>query len=271
MFGTFNVRLKGKRKASFFREVEPSTVEGVNWYWFVRISKEGKNCFGWVKRWRHHTSNISLLEIITKELIPKDFYKGELELELYKRWSKDKVKEWAKDLYWWQTFDFSPIKRADSEFLWNTINVVDWSSCSVLDVGCHYGYHSFQASKLGARVVGFDKGVNGIKTAKIIRDRIIHEDVNFVEEDPGGAFDIILYLSVHHQIDPNYCNLRNKVNEYKSRARKHLFIELIIPPHFPSNKSMTEEGIDKIVGGKVLARYSHRVRGVRKVYWIERG
>jgi len=270
MFGTFNVRLIDKSKASYFKKIRPSKIDGTDWFWFTRISKGGRDYFGWVKRSHDHTSGVGLLEIITKEPIPEDFREGELEIELAEYWNENQIREWAKDIYWWQTFDFSPTKRAQSKFLWDTMNIVDWSGCSVLDIGCHYGYHSFQASKHGARVVGFDKGLAGVKTAKIIRDRVMHEDVNFVVEDPGGEFDIILYLSVHHQIDPNYCNLRNKIDEYKLRAKKYLFVELIVPPHFPSDKSMTEEEIDTIVGGRILARYAHKVRGTRKVYWIEK-
>jgi hypothetical protein len=270
MFGTFNVKLENKIDASFLQRIEPSKIEGSNWYWFVRISKEGKDCFGWVKRWNRSTSRISCLEIVTKKLIPKSFYEGELEIELYERWSEKEIKDWAKDLYWWQAFEFSPVKRAQSKFLWDTINIVEWSDCSVLDIGCHYGYHSFQASKFGARVVGCDRGVNGVKIAKVIRDKIIHEDVDFVAGDPGGDFDVILYLSVHHQIDPDYHNLKDKIDEYKLRVKKHLFVELIVPPHFPSDKSMTEADIDRVVGGEVLAKYHHNVRGVRKVYGIRK-
>jgi len=43
-----------------------------------------------------------------------------------------------------------------------------------------------------------------------------------------------------------------------------------MPPMFPKNGSLTEEQIDKIVGGEVLTRYQHNVRGIRKVYHIRK-
>lgn len=268
MIGTFNIRLASMKERFVLPGIKPSIANENKQYWFVRISKEGKNCFGWIRRWQGYSRPSPLLEVITKELIPEHYHTGDLKIEIYERWDVEEIKNWAKDLYWWQSFDFSPIKRAESKFLWDTINIVSWSGCSVLDVGCHYGYHSFQASKRGARVTAFDKGSTGIKEAKVIRDKIIHEDVNFIEEDPGGLFDIILYLSVHQQVDPDYNNLEDKINELKSRARKHFFVELIVPPLFPRNKSMTEMEIDKAVGGVILARYQHKVRGIRKVYHI---
>ena len=98
------------------------------------------------------------------------------------------------------------------------------------------------------------------------------QDVDFVNLAPFNVtfFDVILYLSVHHQPDPSYANLEKKIKEYRKRARKHLFVELIMPPVFPQHGEFTEAEIDKIVGGEILVRYKHAVRGHRKIYWIEK-
>ena len=47
---------------------------------------------------------------------------------------------------------------------------------------------------------------------------------------------------------------------------KYLFVELIMPPLFPKKSTLTEQQIDEIVGGKILTRYKHLVRGYRKIY-----
>jgi len=105
---------------------------------------------------------------------------------------------------------------------------------------------------------------------KVICDNIIQQDVKFVREIPEGKFNTILYLSVHHQPDPNYKKLKQKIKQLKEKAKAHLFVELIMPPMFPKNNSLTEEQIDKIIGGKILDRYKHKVRGIRKIYWINK-
>jgi len=265
MLGTFNILMEEK----FIVDFKPSAKSEKAAYWFVELEKDGIYCYGWAVRdfLSHQRTNI--LEILTKELIPSSFKEGNINIRILERWNKRLIKKWAADQYWFQGFPFSPIKKADSKFLWDTIDIIDWAGCSVLDIGCHYGYFSFKSSKAGANVVGFDIDRKVLEVAEVIRDKIAHQGIPFVRADPGGNFDIILYLSVHHQPDPEYRLLKEKITELKSRADKHLFVELILPPMFPKNNAeMDEKGIDKIVGGEILATYKHRVRGMRRVYHV---
>ena len=267
MFGTFNIRLKTGNLADF----KPSIVTEHKSYWFVEISK-GKECwYGWVVRDHNSRQAWKTLEVLTKEKLPESLKKGRFKVNVYEKWDEEQIKEWSKDQYWFETFPFTPKKRADSKFVWDTINRINWSGLSVLDIGCHYGYFSFKASEVGAKVIGFEPNRNSLEMARTIQKNIIHQDVNFRKIMPKNEnFDIILYLSVHHQIDSTYRNLSSKIEKLKKCTDKHLFVELIIPPVFPKRSNMTESGIDKIVGGEVLVKYKHNVRGIRKIYWIEK-
>lgn len=267
MYGTFNIWLETGRIDHF----APSIVTDSKSYWFVKITKEEQSYYGWAVRDHSSHQAMKTLEVLTKQLLPDCLKKGRLAINILEKWGNEEIKKWAKQQYWFQTFPFTPMKRADSEFLWNTIDKINWSGCSVLDIGCHYGFFSFKASEGGARVIGVEPNTRSITIANIIRDNIIHQDVKFFREIPTtGNFDVVLYLSVHHQIDPEYKNLSERINELKTRANQHLFVELIMPPIFPKKEGLSEEQIDKIVGGEVIARYLHRVRGVRKVYWIKK-
>jgi len=265
MHGTFNIRLETKQHIDYFT---PSIVTKKSAYWFVKILKDGQEYFGWAVRDHKSRQIKTVLEVLTKRLLPNHLKEGILTIEILEKWDEGCIEEWASKMYWFQSFPFSPQKRADSKFVWDTINRINWERKSVLDIGSHYGYFSFEASKLGAKVIGFEPNKKSNKAAKTIRDKIIQQDINFVEEDPGGEFDVILYLSVHHQPDPIYENLEQKMYELKSRANQHLFVELILPPHFPKGGKMTDKEIDKIVGGEILATYKHKVRGTRRIYHI---
>jgi SAM-dependent methyltransferase len=269
MFGTFNINIP-----SFRLFQHKSAIQcGKKKYWYVRMCHRntGDIRIGWAIRDVDSSQRVNTLEILTKELLPESFKKGEIEITLPKLWRPEKITEWAKNVYWFQTFPFSPKKRADSEMLWNTINDIDWSGQKVLDIGCHYGFMSFKASELGACVTGLDKNKQSLDRASTIQNHIIQQDVTFTTSDPKAekSYDVVLYLSVHHQVDPSYQNLIKTMEQLKSVARKYVFVELIMPPTFPKKSTMTEDQIDKIVGGTVLCRYRHVVRGHRKVYKVE--
>jgi 2-polyprenyl-3-methyl-5-hydroxy-6-metoxy-1,4-benzoquinol methylase len=191
---------------------------------------------------------------------------------IHQKWTQREIDIWARDKYWFQGFSFLPKQRADSELVWRTINQVNWSGLTVLDVGCHYGYMSFKASEVGARVIGMDTNEQSLQMARTIQRHVIQQDVKFTRQIPRleTRFDVVLYLSVHQQVDPTYTVLSARIGELKKRARLHLFVELILPPMFPKNRTMTEKEIDNIVGGKKLLTYKHKVRGTRNIYWIQK-
>lgn len=266
VFGTFNIKLKTGR----LNEFTPSIVTRKANYYFLKLKTGKFERFGWAIRDHKSNQGLATLEVLTKELLPHVFKDSPIAVTLYELWSEECTNEWAEDKYWFQTFPFSPKKRADSQFVWNVIDKIDWAKMSVLDIGAHYGFMSFKASEAGAVVVGFEPNKKSIKMATIIRNNIIQQDVRFMRGDDGSKYDVILYLSVHHQSDPSYAKLARKIRELKHRARKHLFVELILPPMFPKDSQMTEAKIDETVGGKILARYEHNVRGTRKIYWIKK-
>jgi SAM-dependent methyltransferase len=212
----------------------------------------------------------NVLEILTKELLPDNMKEGDIKVTLPRRWTPEEISKWAAKQYWFQSFPFAPIQKADSELVWKTIDRIDWSGQRVFDIGCHYGYMSFKASEKGAAVLGIDTDRKTLRMARTIRNHIIQQDVHFQTRIPSGnnICDVLLYLSVHHQKSPTYCDLAYTINHLKTLTRKHLFVELIIPPMFHKNSRMTEKEIDGAVGGEVIKKYKHKVRGVRKIYHV---
>lgn len=265
MYGTFNISVPG-----FDLTLQPDPiVKNGKQYWYVKLRACDITKYGWAIRDIGSNQRHNTLEMLTKKLLPEEFKSNRIEVSFPKKWSGEEIESWSENQYWFQSFPFSARKRADSQFVWDTINKIAWNDMEVLDIGCHYGFFSFKASEEGASVVGMDINKNSLSVARTIQEHIIQQDVDFHSIIPSKQFDIILYLSVHHQIDPSYENLHSRLAELKEKAKKHLFIELIIPPLFPTNTLMNEADIDKMVGGKVLARYKHNVRGHRKIYWVE--
>jgi len=271
MFGTFNIQIPNFR----IQDHEPSMINGGKRYWFVLMQHmESKTeRMGWAIRDVKSRQRQNTIEVLTKKLLPDSWKEGVLRVMLPKRWAENEIDNWAKNKYWFQTFSFTPKPKADSAGLWKTINLINWSGLDVIDYGCHYGYMSFRASAEGASVIGVEKNLVSIKQARCIRDHIIQQDVAFrtaIILKPNMC-DVILHLSVLHQIDETYKSLPSLIKILKNSARKHVFLELIMPPMFPQGKRMSESKIDKIVGGTVLLRYKHSVRGNRKVYHIRTG
>jgi SAM-dependent methyltransferase len=276
MIGTFNIQIPkfilfNHAPTIFFPEHD-------NWkkrYWFVKMShKNAGEHFGWAVRDKNSKQRANTLEVLTKTPLPDNMKEGNIEVELPKKWSHFDVQSWARDKYWFQGFDFAPVQRADSKSLWLTIDTINWSGLSVLDYGCHYGYMSFEASRKGAIVWGIDNNSKSLNMARTIRDHVIQQDVKFSKQNSfvHKSFDVVIYLSVHHQVDKNYIRLEQAIGTLKNTARKFVFLELILPPMFPKDRSMSEQDIDNLVasqGGFPLRRYKHNVRGERKVYMIE--
>jgi SAM-dependent methyltransferase len=157
--------------------------------------------------------------------------------------------------------------------VWGAIrDRVDWRNKSVLDIGCNFGFYSFQASRAGARVRGIDKNENVIRTARLINDRVEMQDVQFeaagVQSLPPVEYDVIFYFSVQHQFDRSYAKLKKQINALWALTRERLFIELIVPS---LDGAMSEEQVDLIVDGTELLRYKHKVRACRKLYEVKRG
>lgn len=254
MYGTFNIRMPKDFNINKFK---PAIIAGKNTYWLVRLNKLK---YGWAVRWKGSKQKPYILEILSKRLFPDSFKSGKIDAEILEKWDRQSIKAWANRLDPFQSFSWLGGK-ADSESVWDAINIISWSNKSVLNIGCNYGFFSIMASKNGAYVHGVD--LRALDSAVTINNHIEMSDVEYYRSDRGGMYDVILYLSVHHQIDPKYNNLRETINKLSNRC-SDLFVELIMPPLFGSN----EAAIDKAVGGSMLHRYKHKVRGHRKIYHI---
>ena len=267
MYGTFNIKIEEKVD---LKNKQPVITKYNTEYYLVKITKDNKFYYGYLLNWKKSKQKKTILEIVSKELFPDTLKEDTLEIEILNRWSNEKRDKWAKNIYWWQTFDWSPKARANSKELAGHINqVINWAGLTVLDMGSHYGYHSFNASKRGGIVTGVEINNSALKKSEIINDCIEMQDVSFYKyDDKTKNYDVILYLSVHHQINEDYSTLKKTLDEYKKRCNKYLVVELIMPPMF--GKKYSVEEIDKMVGGVVLANYKHKVRGIRRLYFVDK-
>lgn len=258
MLGTFNMR--ADRSIETFR---PCIADTLRKFWLVKLNGQH---YAWAYRWNGSGQPGNLLELVSRTPLPDSLKTGEIRIDVLEQWDKKTIDKWAADQYWFQSFPWGP-KRSNSNLIWETVRSrVKWSGKTVLDIGCNYGAHSFEASKAGARVIGFDKDSRPIETARIINDNIEMQDVAFTTTDPGGTFDVIFYFSVHHQFDRPYARLKETLLELQARANDAVFVELIVPD---MDNTLTDGQIDKLVGGKVLHTYRHAVRGNRRIYQIE--
>lgn len=261
MYGTFNVKVDTKVN---FESFIPSLAQMNTEYYLVKIKKNNKFYYAYLLNWKKSNQAENVLEIVSKRPLPDTLKEGEIEIEIMEKWTNQKRDEWAKEIYWWETFDWSPKKRADSKDLFNKINEkINWSGKSVLDIGSNYGYHSFNASKRGAYVTGVEINDSARKKAEIINDHIEMQDVKFYKRDTNKDYNVIMILSVIHQFNPSYDKLQEILDSYKKRCQT-LFVELILQPNFGGK--FTNEEIDKIVDGTILYTYKHNVRGIRRLY-----
>jgi hypothetical protein len=273
MVSTFNVRINRPFDDYDLYPAKKAKVDGcLKWYHLVQIENATDHALGWSFHWEGSALGRSrtLLEIVTKKPIPESLQHGPLKVTVFRRWGAKERDAWAKDQYWFQTFPWSPKRKADSGFVWDVIAPhAKWSNQTVLDIGTHYGYHAIRASELGADVVGFEPDETSFPNALIIDRHIEQQGVEYWMQDPGGVYNIILYLSVHHQIDPTYDGLYQKLQGLCSRCGK-LFVELILPSSYSEfGRGMSDPDLDKLVGGDVLATYEHRVRAHRRIYQLE--
>lgn len=258
--GTFNCRLpEGFDLFNYKPSIDVETKK----FWLVRLDGQ---YYGWAVRWEGSRQLRHTVEVYSKTPFPDTLKNSYFEFEVMEPWSEEEVRLWSAQIHRpFQTFPWTVHKRADSQLVWDTIkDHARWTGSSVLDIGCNHGFFSFQASKAGAHVIGFDKNAGTLETSKIINDHIESQDVQFVNKDPGDHFDTILLLSVVHQDDPDYGNLSHTLERLKSRCR-NLFIELIVPP---LSGSRTADQVDELVGGQKLLTYRHKVRKIRSIYKV---
>ena len=253
-----------------FADLRPAlrnAAAGVD-FWLVRMADAS---YAWAGA---SSAEPSRVQVFSKAPLPEAVGPGcrPFKLEVLQRMSDRRIRDWASRTHFFQGFSWLPpgTHAANSELVWDAIAArTSFAGKTVLDIGTNFGYHAFRASRAGALVAGQDRNPNVLKVARMINDRIEMQDVEFgAGYDESAVYDIVLYLSVHHQGDQDYAGLGDKLRRLRRMARERVFIELIVPP---LRGRMTEEDIDRAVGGERLLRYRHRVRRVRAVYDVPGG
>jgi len=268
----FNCRMVGTFNIKTCLNLENFSPAFVNYkkahkFWLVRLNDER---YGWAMRWTGSKMAPTTFEIISKTPFPESYRQGNLKIEVLEKWPDENIKRWASRIHFFQTFEWGP-QEANSKMVWDAVNHVSWPEKTVLDIGCNFGFHAFQASRAGARVTGWDANPNVLPVARTINDHIEMSDVIFLTgrfPSDSQKWDIIFCFSVIHQGDPKYTGLQTTCQGLKKAAREKVFLELIVPA---LQGNLGEAEIDKIVGGRPLLKYRHHVRCERKIYELEGG
>lgn len=121
----------------------------------------------------------------------------------------------------------------------------NFSGMKVLDLGCGYGWHSFYAANLGAKVKAIDASEKMIQEAK---KRNSHESISYTVCDlrefdyPENTFDCVISNLVLHYIE-DLKDIYQKV--YKTLKKNGIFVFNIEHPTFTAGINQTwimEEG-----------------------------
>jgi 2-polyprenyl-3-methyl-5-hydroxy-6-metoxy-1,4-benzoquinol methylase len=262
LYGTVNVR------GTLPKGITPYLIEDIHKFYLVSLKDKhsGDVEFGWMYKWDGSKMKDTVHELYFKKIIDDKFKADDVELTIYDKWSQEKIDEWQKGKYWFQTFDWAlpETVRSDSNLIWNHMRHENYANKTVLDVGSNYGFYSFQASKLGAIVTGTEIKQSDIDMAEQIR-HIEMTDCKFTINDsiPDQKYDFIFHLSVWHWPDPTYKDLPKLIEELKQKG-KIIYLELINPPLIRTG--LTIEDVDNIVGGEKLIHYKHKVRKTRTLY-----
>ncbi len=257
MVATFNVEADSDLPGGGTPHKHPSG--GISRTWLVKINGEH---YAWAYRSPNTKQPLTLWELVSKQPLRESLKDGELQLEVLDRYTEPRIAEWVRKHWtraWHQSFEWAKKLSADSQLVWNTMEPhAHWSGARVMDFGTGWGYHAQKASHAGASVVGVELDTT---IAREINDHIEMGDVQFVEKDPGGPFDVIIYTSVHHQLDEKYERLATCLDAYRERC-KTLLVELIRPPMFGTEERLKAATVD----AQHLLTYKHRIRGVRSIY-----
>lgn len=281
MIGTFNLRIN---TSVHNEEIGLPCRTGLDKtvifnYWLVKLTTINKKTFyAYMLRWEGSSMRLDNLELVSKQKIPSEFKNDILTVEIYTRWDEPRIRSWVNSLETRDRFQghlHDNMKRSDSTYVWGLFKKLGYSGKTVLDIGCNTGFYSFRAASLGAIVTAIDKNAHSLKIARTIQEQIEMSDVQFYNTEQfkwqglkkEDYYDYIFYLSVHHQIDPKYKNLKDTLKYLKKHCSK-LCLELIVPD---LTNTKTEAEINEIITsikGKKLSRYKHRVRKYRNVYLI---
>jgi len=276
--GTFNVRI-----SKAFDEGMPYAVDDTGLRKFYRIDIiKPKFIRVWLYRRENSRMTSKTLELIS-EVNLREYLKvkdnDEIVLEYTPLWSKNRAVQFAKKVgKWFQSFDFVPeeIQQSNSKKVWKAMALDDVRGKTVLDIGGRTGYYSIKLWELGAKPTLFERDKKSIEEARTIIKHINPANIDIIKksiisDESEKRYDIILYLSVHHQFDPTYAGLDEMVKKLAKRTKEMLFIELMLP--FKGHGSV--EDAELVFSGyfsrvEKLISYNHKLRGVRHLWRCEK-
>jgi len=196
-----------------------------------------------------------------------------IELEYEGAWTKTERADFINSRKWFQSFGFLPKDkiRTDSNYVLNMLDLGNVWNKTVLDVGGHYGFHSIALWERGAVCTMVEKNRDSVDTAKHIMRSFVPADVNIIRGDfrkqQLPKSDVVLYLSVHHQIDPTYENLPQTLDFLAKSVGSVFCFEDIIPFGGAGNADGFHHELElRFSDVKYLGKYSHAIRGTRHIW-----
>lgn len=270
--GTFNVRTECEVVFG-----KPHCVVGDRMFYRMTILKP-RRINVWLYRNRTSKMPPRVLELISRENLKS--YLGAktgsvVTIEYNVPWLRSEIAEFAKQYKWFHSFDFLPpeLQRADSSLQLESMRIPNVWDLTVLDVGGHTGYFSVEFWKRGARPTLLEKDKHVVARAHTILKRIVPADVELIRADiqtyeiPKN-YDIVLYMSVHHQFDPTYAELEPMLRKLAEKVDKMFYFEEIIPF---KDSLVTVEQVTRMLKRlywrvKLLVSYEHKIRGTRHIW-----
>jgi hypothetical protein len=280
LIGTLNLRLSGSPFGLAPFGLAPSVEDGNGRYWLVRLTAGREERLGWAFRWDGTGQPEDLAEVYTRELVPDSFRAAPLRCEFLERWSSRRISEWAISLAarghrWWQSWPWLPPAAlpprplSDSTVAWPHILVATGplAGATLLDVGTNEGFFAVQAARAGAIVAAIDRNHDALHLARTIAAHVEPADVIFAHRSvpPDEVFDVVLELSVWHQVDPGYEQLGEHLADLRRRARRAVVVELMRPP---LSGHVDVDAVVASVGGAAAWHRRHPVRRERTLYRI---
>jgi len=272
--GTFNVV---SDTAINFGVPYVANAEGDRKFYRIKIV-EPVEVNAWAYRRDKSRMNPRVIEIISRHKLRDVLKVGDddrIKIVYNNIWDKNEIKHFINGQgKWFHCFDFLPQKmwRSNSNDVLHKMGLPNIAGKTVLDVGGHTGYYCIEMWKRGAIPTLLEKNRRTVAITKDIIEHIVPADVELIVGDVNTyqlnkKYDIVLYMSVHHQFDPTYKNLDSIINKLAEHTNETFYYEAIIP--FKENGSVNDTtDILKKHFSKVeyIFKYEHKLRGIRHLW-----